>query len=271
MNTIIVATDYSTSAQNAAEYASEIASLLNAKILLIHGYILPFSYTDTSAPLMNIDEVQEIAYQSMDAEADRLRNIYPHIHINTRVEPGDILNLLKEEADTTSPLIIVMGGSTSSSDSVFWGSTTLKAMRTLKSPVLAVPQNVKWKKIESICLAADYDEDAVAKSPIENIIYWPKVLNAQLNIMHIDISVETKHLSDEVRKKLEVVNPEYYSIVASSLEEGVTKFLMAHPTDWIMVVPKQYGFFANLFHKSNTKILADISNVPILALKQVVR
>ena len=46
MKTIIVATDFSSTALNAANYAADMALAINADLLLLYVYQLPVSYSE---------------------------------------------------------------------------------------------------------------------------------------------------------------------------------------------------------------------------------
>jgi hypothetical protein len=94
MNTILLATDYSPAAQNAAIYAMHLSEHLQANLELVHAYVIPFAYTDSPVPLLNIDEIQKIAEDSMDVELRRLKTLSPATNITTKIMPGDIIDCL---------------------------------------------------------------------------------------------------------------------------------------------------------------------------------
>ncbi|RYZ34181.1 MAG: universal stress protein, partial [Sphingobacteriales bacterium] len=185
MNTIILATDYSPAAQNAAMYAMHLCQYLDAKLELMHAYIIPFAYTDSPVPLLNIDEIQKIAEDSMEAELRRLKTLAPDMEITTRITPGDVIDCLNEIIQDNAPLLIVMGTSGQGSDSMLWGSVAVKALRTLNAPVLAIPANVGWKEVEKICFAADYDQVS-EHTPSTDILNWAKNMNASIDVIHVD-------------------------------------------------------------------------------------
>jgi len=60
VKTIIVATDFSATALNAANYAADMALAINADMLLLHVYQLPVSYSEIAVPLTE-DDIMENA------------------------------------------------------------------------------------------------------------------------------------------------------------------------------------------------------------------
>jgi nucleotide-binding universal stress UspA family protein len=267
MNTILLATDYSPAAQNAAIYAMHLSEHLQANLELVHAYVIPFAYTDSPVPLLNIDEIQKIAEDSMEVELRRLKTLSPQINITTKIMPGDIIDCLNERIEENPPMLIVMGTSGQGSDSMLWGSMAVKALRSLKAPVLAVPANVAWKPVGKICFAADYDQVS-EHTPATEILTWARLMEATLDVIHVDKPEKAVTPPIALVNMLELANPQYHAIINENIEGGVAEFLEEHNIGWLLVIPKKYGFFESLFHKSRTKLLTQVSNVPVLALHQ---
>ena len=267
MNTIILATDYSPAAQNAAVYALELARQLNAPLELVHAYIIPFAYTDSPVPLLNIDEIQKIAEESMEVELQRLRKLSSEVQISSKILPGDIIDCLMEIIEESHPGLIIMGTSGQGSDSILWGSMAVKALRSLKAAVLAIPSNVSWKPVSKLCFAADYAQVS-EHTPAGEIIKWTRQMNASMDVIHVDKPEQSITPPAALVQMLEPLQPQYHAIINDNIEGGVSEFLQEHQIGWLLVIPKKYGFFESLFHKSRTKLLTQVSNVPVLALHQ---
>lgn len=267
MNTVLLATDYSPAAQNAAVYAMNLCRHLNAPLEIVHAYIIPFAYTDSPVPLLNIDEIQKIAEDSMEVELRRLQALSPELDITSRILPGDVIDCLNEIIVDKAPALIVMGTSGQGSDSMLWGSMAVKALRSLKAPVLAVPANVVWRPVDKICFAADYDQVS-EHTPSTEILNWAKHMNASIDVIHVDKPEQAVTPPMMLVNMLDPVSPQYHAIINENIEGGVAEFLHDHNIGWLLVIPKKYGFFESLFHKSRTKLLTQVSNVPVLALHQ---
>jgi len=266
-NTLLLATDFSPASQNAAVYALHLAKLLNAKVELVHAYIIPFAYTDSPVPLLNLEEIQKISEESMHAEQARLKAIMPDMEITTKLLPGDIVDCLAELIDESLPMLVVMGTSGNSEDSMLWGSMAVKSLRHLKAPVLAVPTDVTWKPVNKICFAADYSQVS-EHTPAGEILNWANRLGASLDVIHVDKPGAPTETPPMMKELLGAGDTEYHNIIDDNIETGVASFLQEHEIGWLLVIPKKYGFFENLFHKSRTKLLTHVSNAPVLALHQ---
>lgn len=264
MASIVFATDFSPIAQNALVYAAHLAQHLHVDLEIIHAYIIPFAYTDSPVPLLNVEEIQDIATTSMHVESSRIKSGFPELRISTNIIPGDIIDCLMDIAENKEPLMIVMGTSGTGSGSFLWGSAAVKALRTLTIPVLAVASDITWKPIHNVCFAADYDQ-ITEQTPFNKVIDWAKRLNSKLFVVHIANQNSAIEVPSVLRNHLQELNPSYHTIENDNMVEGINVYLKENDIDWLVVIPKKYGFLENLFHKSRTKILAQGSNVPVLA------
>lgn len=267
MNKILVATDYSPAAQNAINYAAHLAQHQNAALELLHAYIIPFAYTDSPVPLLNIDEIQKIAEDSMETTLTRLRSEFPQLEISSRILPGDLIDCLSEITENDPPKLIILGKSGSGNSNFFWGSMAVSALRHLKTPVLAVPAATAWKEVKKIAFAADYHQFN-EQTPIREILNWTKNMQAALEVLHVDKPGAETEVPELLKQELSAATPVYHSILSDNLEDIIADFVTENRVDWLVVIPKKYGFFENIFHKSRTKGLTQASNVPVLALHQ---
>jgi nucleotide-binding universal stress UspA family protein len=60
--------------------------------------------------------------------------------------------------------------------------------------------------------------------------------------------------------------PSYHVVHQASFTDGVTDFVEQHQADWVIVIPKDHGFFSSLFATSHTTRLAFHSQIPVLAI-----
>ena len=268
MNTILLATDYSPVAHNAAVYALHLAHHLQADLELVHSYIIPFAYTDSPVPLLNIDEIQKIAEDSMEAKVRQLEQLNTNgIRISHKIIAGDIIECLEEIIKEKPPLLVVMGTYGAGSDSFLWGSVAVKALRTLKAPVLAIPAEASWQPVQKIGFSADYQQIS-EQTPVTEIMIWLNQMDASLEVVHVDKPEHLESVPTLLSEQLQDLKPTYHSLIHEHIEDAVAEFIVNHKIDWLLVIPKKHGFFENLFHKSRTKGLAQTSNVPVLALHQ---
>src|SRR5690606_29199196 len=153
----------------------------------------------------------------------------------------------------------------SGNSTFFWGSMAVNALRNLTIPVLAIPAEVNWTPIEKIAFAADYKQFS-EDTPLEKIRHWVEKMKASLTVLHVDRENDPTEIPAQLQQGLAGLHPEYQSMVAENIETIIGNFVTEHQINWLMVIPKKYGFFENIFHKSRTKGLTQNSKIPVLAL-----
>ena len=163
MTTIIVSTDLSQVADNAARYAAQmVKGVYDVNFILYHVY--------------DNDEDKETANILMDRLKDELQTRHL-IKVEIRMEEGgDFIDCLEKEARHSDAHLIVMGitGKTGKSklEQVFMGSNTLKMVERNVCPVLVVPSTAQYFEIKNVCLLSDFKEvdKSIPDAPIKTVL-----------------------------------------------------------------------------------------------------
>jgi nucleotide-binding universal stress UspA family protein len=175
MQTILVPTDFSDAAGNAAEYAARLARAVGAELCLLHVYTLPVPVSQ-EAPLMTVspEMLQKGSEESLKKEADRIM-----MKLNVKVRyiacMGYEVDEITEEQKNADLVIMGMRGSGLLTETIL-GSTTTAAIKKTTKPVLVIPVNSKYKKPEKIVFACDFDP----KTDMETLDFM-KQLTKQFN------------------------------------------------------------------------------------------
>lgn len=271
MKTIIVATDFSASAQNAAYYAVDMASAIEADILLLHVYPIPVSSLDI--PLTtSLDELMSDAKKSLSELKEKLiERASTEIRIGTEVIAGNLFPGLKEICEKIKPYTVVMGSQgTTGAERVIFGSNTVYAMKHLAWPLVTVPPGVAFSQIKKICLACDFD-DVIESTPVEEIKKLVNDFHAELHV--VNSGREESYQPDMVfesgmlQEMLMSLKPEYHFITNENADEGIISFVEENNFDLLITLPKRRGVIEKLMHRSFSKQLILHSQVPVFAIQ----
>lgn len=259
--TIIVPTDLSQVADNAARYAAQmIKGHYDVKFILYHVY--------------DNDEDKETADILIGKLKEELQGKH-YIKVETRMEEGgDFIDALEKEARHCDADLIVMGitGKTGKSklEQVFMGSNTLKMIERNVCPVLVVPATAQYFEIKNVCLLSDFKDvkGSIPDVPIKKALnlFKPSLHVVNVNSDHY-VSL-TPEFMDERGRLLEMFkeySPEFYFIGTFDLVDTVQTFVADKKIDMLVTIPRNHSFFGNLFKTSKTKQLVYESTVPILA------
>lgn len=257
--------DFSKCAGNALRYASEMAKMAKAKLLLHHV----FTEEDEELDKVRINEIKK----SLAVFYKGYGNEYSNVETTIQESPNI-------KGISTSPLIqkaafVIMGTKGAGwVKSLFGGSNTVQVMDTITNPVIVVPNKSKPpRKGKPILFITDYH-------PTENLhvfdplIYISKLLGAQVVIMHIKkkgTSFETYQLIERIRMeaylrgKIDYVKETEFN---ANSETNLENYTVPNNYQLICIMHHQPSLFDHLFRKNQTHEMAFHSNVPLLILNK---
>ena len=272
MKTIIVPTDFSTISNNAMNYAADLGREINCSILLFHAYQVPVSMTDVPIVLISVEDLQKNAETKMAEVKKSLEQATGGaVKIYAETKLGDTADELEDLCNRIKPFAVIMGtkGATGL-ERVFFGSTTLRAIKHLSWPVIVVPPDKKYSTIKKIGFACDFKE-VVNTTPTRFIKDFVKQFNAELHVLNVDyknshFKPETPEESVLLHTMLEDLNPKYDFIEDENIEAGIEKFAEKNNLDLVITIPKKHKLLEGLFRKSHTKDLVFHSHLPIMCV-----
>jgi nucleotide-binding universal stress UspA family protein len=256
MRTIVVPTDFSSIASNAAHYGAELAININASLTLLHICELPVAYSEVPMSLPGPTELVEEAEIKMEELKNEVikHSVWP-IKINIEIKVGSIEKQLTDFCARVRPYAVVMGNlGQGEIESLLFGSNTVWAMRHLPCPVIVVPANTKFKTIRSVGLACDFKK-VVATTPVKEIRTIVKDFHANLHVLYINTDEDKDQYdavviegSGQLQEMLHDLHPHYHFIDYPDIDEGISEFSKKYYLDLLIVVPRKHDLLSRLFH-----------------------
>lgn len=258
MMTIIVPTDFSQVANNAARYATQmISGQYDTKLVLFHVYDKPSEAEEANNLLQKLrEELQTNTIANVETRAE---------------EGGDIIDHLERMGRHLGADLIVMGITGKSRlEKVFLGSNTLKMVERNICPVLIIPPSAQFSTVKNACLLSDF-KDVKSSIPVVPILNVLNIFRPALHIINVNsehyVSLTEEFLAERSRllEMFQSLNPEFYFIGTYDLHETVQQFVLDKKIDMLITIPRNHSFFGSMFKTSNTKKLVYESAIPILA------
>ena len=166
MQTILVPTDFSPNAYNAASYAIALAADINAKEIILYNAYQPYVSEDPElgVPLQNdMDEFKQISADGLE----RMKNILlkdgsPSVQLKFESEYNIISQGIIDACKNFNAGLIVMGISSTESklEKALMGSNAIDVSKHSEVPVIIVPAETKYSKLKKILLAVDLKKSA---------------------------------------------------------------------------------------------------------------
>ncbi len=272
MKTILVATDFSRAATNAANYAAEMALAINADILLLHVYQIPAGYLEVPITV-NLDDMQLGAVKQINDLKEQLnKKTNGKLRIATEVKMGSFFTELKNVCETVTPYTVVLGSQgTTAAAHLFFGSNTVHTVKHLAWPVIAVPDGLVFSSIKKIGIACDFKK-VVDTIPVDEIRMLIHDFSAELHILNTgsdrEFKPEVVFESGLLQELLGALKPNYHFITNENTDLGIMDFAEKNHIDLLIVFPRRHGLLDKIMHKSHTKQLVLHSYVPVMALHQ---
>lgn len=273
MKTIIVATDFSTAALNAAEYAADMALAIQANILLLHISEIPIAYLGMPVAAIE-DEMMKDAKNSLSQLKEQLMTrANGKLNIKTEIGAGVFFHELKVVCEKIKPYSVVMGSQgTTAAERAFFGGHTIYAMKHLEWPLITIPPHAKFSQIKKICFACDFDK-VVDSTPIDEIKRLVNDFHAELHV--INSGKKESHQPDMIfesgllQEMLISLNPQYHFITDGNTDESIINFVEKNNIDLLIALPKRHGLLKKLIQKSVSKQLVLHSHIPVLAIHPI--
>jgi nucleotide-binding universal stress UspA family protein len=270
MKTILVATDFSPVAFNAAKYAVDMAKVINADILLLHVFQLPISYSEVPLTINEADMMDQAERAMNDLKQQLIEKTQNKINIISEVRMGTFFRELNTVCEKIMPYTVVMGSQgTTATDRLLFGGHTVYAMKHLMWPLITVPNGSSFAAVKKIGLACDFDK-VVDTIPVDEIKTLVNDFHAELHILNTGkqkvFDPNIVFQSGLLQEMLTSLNPNYHFITHDNADQGIIDFAEENNIDLLLILPKRHGMFDNLVHKSHTKHMVLHSHVPVMAL-----
>lgn len=277
MKKILFPIDFSETSDNAFIYAIEMANIFKSELVLLHTFDLPI--VDSQSMPLNYatiyDSVQMANFERFRDEIPKLRKIIEdrnrnHVVMSHILMDGDLIFNIKKVIKQEKIDFVIMGtkGKTTWLDS-FIGTNTGSVISDVSVPVLSIPLESKYKKIETIAFTTRFRKKDI--DALNNVLRFAKKVNAQIKCLYVktansDVTDETikrwqSHFEDEQRLQ-------FFIIPHEEVTETIEDFLVGQDIDLLAMLTYKRNFFVQLFTTTTTQKLSYFLNTPILALHE---
>lgn len=274
---ILIPTDFSKNALNAARYTVDLYSKLNCDFYFLH--VLNFKkYTNDN---LIIPEEGSAAYESAKSDAEKnfeklldsleLHNYNPKHNYFTKYTHSFLSEAIKTLIAEKDIQLVAMGtkGATGSK-TVLLGSNTVNAMEKIREcPVLAIPKDFSFKVPKEIVFPTDYKEP-FKRSELNYLLEIGKMHQTSVAVLHLNknkgLNAEQENNQKLLDDILGEMNHEFFSLTEKHLGKGIQTFVESRNSDMIAFINRKHLFFGSVITKPLVKEIGYDSDIPILAL-----
>lgn len=276
MKKILFPTDYSETANNAFKYALQLADTREAELYVLHVYDPPLISGHISPVLVDnvIKKNQFLKLEQLHANSPVLKNMrtelnLDHVEVFFKVKEGLLIPEILNAIEELNIDFVVMGtdGEHDSLHRKILGTNTLSVISKVKVPILSVPKEAIFKKIETIMFTTLFSEEE--ESTLDQVILGAKKRNAIVKCVHVQQkgckSCEEVYLKWKEKYKNDPIS--FYVFSDDNIEKSLISFVANNPIDLVAMVQRTRGYFETLFAKNIVQHLAKKLEVPLFVYK----
>lgn len=274
MKKILVPTDFSETANNARDYAIQLALSFNAEIMLLNTFHVPYTGAGAGS-LVNLDKVLlDNSEREMKEQIEMLEKIYTDITFSSFCTSGFVVDSVKTYSKKNNIDLIVMGTvGTSGFVGNLLGSNTSALIGSTQTPVITVPGKTSTDLPQRIIVATDLTHSGDEKM---FDVLRAIGMNYKAEIDFLFIGDEGEKISNKINKlkaanfdeKFDAQYHPFHFKKSENIEEEILKYIESKDIDLLTVISKKRGFLEDLFHQSVSKSLVRKAALPILVLPE---
>lgn len=282
---ILVPIDFSNVSEKAVQMAFNIASHLNAQLVIMHSYISPVRFSipygdiypyDTTL-LKQTEQAEEEANQQFrnflatlvhSIGAENWEAVNPEYIVKPGYAEEDILAFAKEKP--TRLIVIGRGGDKSWPGAV--GSVTADVMYNAPVPVLVVPEEMEPKLVEEfkeVLYATNFDEkDFTALDKLMSIV---KPYDIKVTCAHVGLPdqygwdiARLEGMKDILCKKYANKEFECKLIMGNNILDTLESTIKNDTVDILALTTHKRGMISRLFNPSLARKMIFHTQIPLL-------
>jgi nucleotide-binding universal stress UspA family protein len=278
MENILVLTDFSSVADNAAHYAVKLAETLRAKIIFFNAYLPEGALAaaehkeDANEPFDTRSEIKlKALIKKLNAGMKKSAFFKPTLNYLTK--PGtlkDCIHAINREHQID--LIIMGAHQYNDLNNFLCGGNVKGVMDKAQCPLLLIPENAEFKTIKNIFYATDlrYCDLQVIKF-LENLA---RPLQASVSLLHVCAEGLPELLAGEAMDMFQdMVSPQikyrpmiYNGIESKDAELFINDSIEKQELDILSVAYRKHHFFKRIFQSCVTQKNDAYLHIPLMVV-----
>ncbi|MES2265122.1 MAG: universal stress protein [Bacteroidota bacterium] len=282
MKTILLATDFSESAKDAARYGFELACHIRAKVIIVYAMIIAAEAPQTGFVCWPDEEIdgllQDYAKELQNFKAELEAGLEPgafHPPVQCINDIGRFTDvMIKAAAENHADLAVIGSHKGGLLSNFIFGNHAEQLIDATTSPLLIVKPGTPYKPVKKIAFATDFQHPEKDLELIYRLISFAKLLNAEILLAHVTNQQEeqdkdklSKTLSEYVTRLSNSADyPNiYYRLIHDMKTEAGLVWLCEHgQVDMVAMAHRSRNILAEYFGHSHTKSINKLSALPLL-------
>ncbi|RNL56045.1 universal stress protein [Pedobacter jejuensis] len=283
MKKILIATDFSVAADDAARYAIQLAQAVRTDTILLNAAAIT---TDSPVEILwpmedyqtlikrtdiRLKDLSEVLLERMHATSENTL-ILPKIAIKSDL--GSVTDLLRETVQQEGIGLVVMGLSGAGNmKRLILGSSSRDIIDSADYPVLLIPKGTAYKPIRKIAFATDLCVEDM--DSIQSLADFAGLLHAELPIVHVigrninkGMTGRINAFLTELKNKIIYDRIYYENVYQGKVEDGLGWLKNHGETDLLVMIHRRHGVMNDFVHGSHAQKMARETKLPLLVMPE---
>ncbi|GAB4033854.1 universal stress protein [Spirosoma jeollabukense] len=271
MKTIVLATDFSNNAKQAAYFAAHLAKDQKANLLLFHAFHLwpdnPAKEGDfpLSVKMMQADSEKALKHLTSEIQDE----VGLELPIRYAVREGHTMNAIREFTQAEHADLLVMSTvGTAPASAQLMGSIATGMVAETDVSLLLIPPGAGYAQIKNMVLCIDLSQPPNAVA-LETALTFTRSFDCVINVVCVSAYPDDEELKERAEhiRRLLIPQPHTLSIVAGDeVYDTLLQFAHVNKADLIMMLPQTRNWLQKLFSEGETQRIARLTDIPLLAV-----
>lgn len=257
MKHLLIATDFSSCADNAMEYALNLAKVFNSEVTVLHT-ISPAAGIDNS--LYNaffIEDYLEVKRKALNEWIEKFSSneAFKDIKLNPVSDVGFLTDIITIQNESKPIDLIVMGTTGATGVKGLLGSNASSVATNVEIPALLLPMDVKFKALPNISLAADFSTEFTPRI-LETLKGFVAGLGSKkMSVVNVVVDKDFKPSDkdeNEMKAKFEGLELDFHYVEDFEPAAAINHFVESTDTDILCTIKHHHGLLYKMFYGSQS-------------------
>lgn len=272
MKTILVATDFSPNAHQAANFAGQLANDQKATLILLHAWqFWPDNPAKTGDFPLSADAARtdsEAKLADLAHDLTKLFGSYTPIRCITR--EGHARDVIRDVANEEEADLLVMATvGTAPQSTRLMGSLATEMVADTSLPMLLIPPGTSYEGLKNAMMGIDLAHPPTVAT-FDKAMAFARLFGSTINVLSISDKLDDPATHEQAGKLRERLSQQAFTLTIQAKEDDLQDTLLAfaHSTraDLMMLLPQTHSWLASLWQEGDTQHMARLTDVPLLAV-----
>ena len=277
MKNILLPTDFSDNSKHAIEYALKYFSGIKCHFIILNVQkSSDFILDDLMAAKPGTSVHQAIAADNQKLLAELSESLQEscadeEFEFETVFDFDVFVDAVEQIVESRKIDLIVMGtnGASGASEAIF-GSNTLKVIRNVDCPLLAIPESYKFNELKHVLFTVINDNFPTAEE-MGSLLMFIDRYHPRIELLHISDengNIQAADAETRMRALLAENNLDFHDVEGIPAPMAINMFVQLRNIDMHAMLVEKKSFLDRFIHGSRTSKISYSTEVPLLVLNR---